>query len=56
MKIRRHANDKAHLPLKICLVCYRPFVWRKKWALVWEDVKYCSEACRKKRNKEQSDA
>jgi hypothetical protein len=22
---------KEHLPQKICLVCDRPFTWRKKW-------------------------
>lgn len=40
---------KQHLPSKICVVCNRPFTWRKKWEKVWDEVKYCSEACRKKR-------
>ncbi|MBX7056365.1 MAG: DUF2256 domain-containing protein [Pyrinomonadaceae bacterium] len=40
---------KQHLPSKICEVCARPFVWRRKWERVWNDVKFCSEAC--KRNK-----
>jgi hypothetical protein len=31
----------------ICF-CKRPFAWRKKWAKVWEQVKYCLDACRKK--------
>jgi hypothetical protein len=22
-------------------------VWRKKWALAWRGVKYCSDRCRK---------
>ncbi len=22
---------KQHLPSKICIVCERPFSWRKKW-------------------------
>ncbi len=26
---------KADLPVKICAVCQRPFVWRKKWRKVW---------------------
>jgi len=41
------------LPEKICVICQRPFSWRKKWARDWEEVKYCSERCRrnsKKRN------
>ncbi|HES76501.1 MAG TPA: DUF2256 domain-containing protein [bacterium] len=51
LAVKRHANDKAHLPQKVCTVCARPFVWRKKWAQAWDEVKYCSEACRKQRNK-----
>ena len=38
---------KANFPTKLCLACHRPFVWRKKWKAVWQEVKYCSEACRK---------
>ncbi len=41
---------KEHLPEKTCAVCGRPFTWRKKWAKVWDEVKYCSDACRMKRN------
>ncbi len=40
---------KADLPTKMCPVCNRPFVWRKKWAKVWADVKYCSDRCRGER-------
>ncbi|QNN44000.1 DUF2256 domain-containing protein [Pedobacter roseus] len=40
------AIKKQNLPSKICLVCNRPFNWRKKWAKVWADVKYCSDKCR----------
>ena len=40
---------KKELPSKICLTCNRPFTWRKKWSKVWNEVKYCSDACRKKR-------
>jgi len=38
---------KANLPEKICLHCQRPFSWRKKWERDWENVKYCSDACKK---------
>ena len=24
-------------------------VWRKAWAKVWHEVKYCSDGCRKKK-------
>ncbi|WP_322782927.1 DUF2256 domain-containing protein [Gluconobacter cerevisiae] len=37
---------KQHLPSKICPVCDRPFTWRKKWAKDWDQVRYCSEACK----------
>ena len=43
---------KQNLPQKICLVCERPFVWRKKWQKDWENVKYCSDRCRKNKNKQ----
>ncbi len=41
---------KQYLPTKICVVCQRPFAWRKKWAKVWNEVKYCSERCRRNKN------
>ena len=34
---------KQNLPSKICPICKRPFIWRKKWRLNWEKVKYCSK-------------
>ncbi|MFK7850655.1 MAG: DUF2256 domain-containing protein [Akkermansiaceae bacterium] len=37
---------KSDLPQKECVVCGRPFAWRKKWSKVWDEVKYCSEKCR----------
>ena len=43
MKMRK----KSDLPSKVCLGCALPFVWRKKWAAVWDEVKYCSARCRK---------
>jgi hypothetical protein len=36
---------------KICAVCGRPFQWRRKWKSVWEEVRYCSERCRRRRNR-----
>lgn len=38
---------KGDLPQKICMVCQKPFTWRKKWEKVWDEVKYCSERCRR---------
>lgn len=37
---------KADLPQKPCLQCGLPLVWRRKWARVWDEVKYCSDRCR----------
>jgi hypothetical protein len=44
-------SDKSHLPRKSCIVCGRPMTWRKKWALTWHGVKFCSERCRKQRKR-----
>ncbi len=41
----RRANDGV----KACLRCGRVITWRKKWARVWEQVQYCSDACRRAR-------
>ncbi len=38
---------KSLMPSKICPACGRPFNWRKKWERDWENVKFCSEACRR---------
>lgn len=34
---------------KTCASCGRRIEWRKKWADDWDDVKYCSDACRRRR-------
>lgn len=41
---------KSELPTKTCVACGRPFAWRKAWARVWDEVKYCSDRCRKARS------
>ncbi|KQX75553.1 hypothetical protein ASD10_10415 [Aeromicrobium sp. Root472D3] len=33
---------------KTCAACGRTIEWRKKWARDWDDVKYCSQACRRR--------
>jgi hypothetical protein len=38
---------KSNLPSKICVQCGRPFEWRKKWEKCWDEVKYCSDKCRR---------
>ena len=47
---------KADLPTKVCAACGRPFAWRKRWAAVWDEVRYCSDRCRRERRKPPSDA
>ncbi|MDG1913479.1 MAG: DUF2256 domain-containing protein [Crocinitomix sp.] len=42
---------KQHLPTKNCKTCSLPFTWRKKWEKNWNDVKYCSERCKKNKHK-----
>ncbi|MFK7917456.1 MAG: DUF3253 domain-containing protein [Ilumatobacter sp.] len=32
---------------KPCVVCGRDIEWRKKWERNWDDVRYCSDACRR---------
>lgn len=47
---RRAAPDfkgnKQALPSKLCRTCSRPMTWRKRWARNWDQVLYCSAACR----------
>jgi hypothetical protein len=50
MKMRR----KSDLPQKACQECNRPFAWRKKWEKVWNEVKYCSDRCRREAHKKPS--
>jgi hypothetical protein len=45
---RDFAGNKSFLPSKPCMACGRPTTWRKKWEKNWNEVKYCSEACRKR--------
>ncbi|TKB47488.1 DUF2256 domain-containing protein [Thalassotalea mangrovi] len=42
--------QRTDRPSKLCLVCQRPFTWRKKWQRDWTQVKYCSKRCAGMRN------
>ncbi|QYZ71204.1 DUF2256 domain-containing protein [Neotabrizicola shimadae] len=46
-KMRR----KSDLPVKTCATCGRPMVWRKAWARTWDEVRHCSEKCRRARGR-----
>jgi hypothetical protein len=34
---------------KTCRSCGRTIEWRSKWAANWDEVAYCSDACRKRK-------
>tara|TARA_Y100000768_G_scaffold91694_1_gene66132 strand:- start:841 stop:1221 length:381 start_codon:yes stop_codon:yes gene_type:complete len=40
---------RTNFPQKNCSSCGRSFTWRKSFAKNWEDVKYCSNACRNRK-------
>lgn len=42
---------KNNIPNKSCESCGREIEYRKKWARNWDSVKYCSDECRKNKNK-----
>ena len=44
-------GNKQALPSKPCVTCGRPMSWRKAWARNWEQVRHCSDACRRGRSK-----
>ena len=35
-------------PTKDCAVCGRTITWRKKWERDWDQVRYCSDSCRRR--------
>ena len=43
---------KENLPQKVCVVCHRPFTWRKKWEKVWDEVTTCSKSCNRQRREQ----
>ena len=36
---------KANLPSKMCIICVRPFTWRKAWERSWKERETCSTRC-----------
>lgn len=37
------------MPSKMCVICERPFTWRKKWERCWDEVMTCSNRCNSQR-------
>lgn len=33
-------------PPKLCATCGRTITWRKKWERDWDNIRFCSDACR----------
>lgn len=38
---------KRNLPTKQCQGCGLPFTWRKKWERDWDQVRFCSQRCKR---------
>ena len=34
---------------RACVVCGRTIQWRKKWERSWDQVRYCSDGCRRRK-------
>ena len=45
--VRTFRGNKSSLPHKTCQACGRPMSWRRAWARTWDEVKFCSDACRR---------
>jgi hypothetical protein len=43
-------RKKSDFPTKVCAVCGLAFTWRKKWESCWDEVKYCSDRCRRRKS------
>jgi hypothetical protein len=42
---KSQSTSGAHAD-KTCAACGRTITWRKKWERDWDNVKFCSDACR----------
>lgn len=46
------AEDRSPKP---CAVCGRTIEWRRRWAADWPAVRYCSDACRRRRREDRGE-
>ena len=51
IEARMKMRKKSDLPTKTCETCGLPFTWRKKWERDWDNVRYCSDRCRRGKGK-----
>jgi hypothetical protein len=47
-RAKHYKGNKLTLPARPCAACGREMTWRKRWARTWDQVKYCSDACRRR--------
>jgi hypothetical protein len=43
----KREEQRGERAAKSCAACGRRMEWRKSWAKNWDEVKFCSDACRK---------
>ena len=43
-------------PEKTCASCGRSITWRKKWESCWNEIRYCSDACRRRKTDSTAEA
>jgi hypothetical protein len=41
--------SRSLIPEKTCVSWGRGITWRKKWETCWDDIRYCSDACRRRK-------
>ncbi len=46
---RQQTEESGDRTPKTCASCGRVMTWRKQWAKNWNEVKFCSDACRKRK-------
>ena len=50
------SSDAMRAASKVCAACGRSFEWRRKWARDWDQVRYCSDRCRRHGSTDPTDA
>lgn len=45
---RPHGASPTARDDKVCVSCGRRIQWRAKWSDSWDEVRYCSDACRRR--------
>ena len=48
----RTTTDDTTPGERTCVICGRRIEWRRKWADDWAQVRYCSDACRRRRRED----